>query len=390
MPQLRDSGTRSLHATEPVPSAEMDGFCRIFGVETEYGVAVTGAERPVDAGQVAMTMFQPIVSRSRSTNTYLANGSRLYLDVGSHPEYATAECATVDDLLVHERAGDELVARLARRAEAEMIFRRVGITFAVYGAKDEGGAGSERLIPFDLIPRIIPGHEWAQMQRGLRHQQAGRAAGERQGLGVVGDGQQMGQLAGLQPFFQAHAVCGIIVVVGQHADRPIALFQVQALGLVVILPHLQPQGERPQLHSRRFTGRQQLMAYALTALRACHRQRVEARQVSAMVKQHQGITEQLAVLLGDQGAAGIALDKTAELARRETIAGKAGEFQRQQRFQIVRDSNADHDHVYLQHGREEGASRCLPDEPNDQGVGRPKSEAHTTPDHRPMRLTGKV
>ena len=39
MPQLRDSGTRSLHATEPVPSAEMDGLCRIFGVETEYGAA---------------------------------------------------------------------------------------------------------------------------------------------------------------------------------------------------------------------------------------------------------------------------------------------------------------------------------------------------------------
>ena len=47
MPQLRDSGTRSLHATEPVPSAEMDGFCRIFGVETEYGLADTGAERVV-------------------------------------------------------------------------------------------------------------------------------------------------------------------------------------------------------------------------------------------------------------------------------------------------------------------------------------------------------
>ena len=55
----------------------------------------------------------------------------------------------------------------ARRAEAEMIFRRVGITFAVYGAKDEGGAGNERLIPFDLIPRIIPAHEWASMQQGL-------------------------------------------------------------------------------------------------------------------------------------------------------------------------------------------------------------------------------
>ncbi|HEU4459415.1 MAG TPA: circularly permuted type 2 ATP-grasp protein [Methylibium sp.] len=58
-----------------------------------------------------------------------------------------------------------------RREEAEMIFRRVGITFAVYGAKDEdaNGAkeGTERLIPFDLIPRIIPAHEWREMERGL-------------------------------------------------------------------------------------------------------------------------------------------------------------------------------------------------------------------------------
>jgi uncharacterized circularly permuted ATP-grasp superfamily protein len=54
-----------------------------------------------------------------------------------------------------------------RREEAEMIFRRVGITFAVYGDKDEDGAGTERLIPFDLIPRIIPAHEWTSMQKGL-------------------------------------------------------------------------------------------------------------------------------------------------------------------------------------------------------------------------------
>ena len=55
----------------------------------------------------------------------------------------------------------------ARRHEAEMIFRRVGITFAVYGAKDEDGAGTERLIPFDLIPRIIPADEWRVMEKGL-------------------------------------------------------------------------------------------------------------------------------------------------------------------------------------------------------------------------------
>jgi len=56
----------------------------------------------------------------------------------------------------------------ARRDEAEMIFRRVGITFAVYGAKDEDGAGTERLIPFDLIPRVIPKQEWVEMEAGLR------------------------------------------------------------------------------------------------------------------------------------------------------------------------------------------------------------------------------
>ena len=55
----------------------------------------------------------------------------------------------------------------ARREEAEVIFRRVGITFAVYGDQD-AGEGTERLIPFDLIPRVIPAHEWRDMERGLR------------------------------------------------------------------------------------------------------------------------------------------------------------------------------------------------------------------------------
>ena len=59
-----------------------------------------------------------------------------------------------------------------RREEAELIFRRVGITFAVYGTKDEGAAqdnaGNERLIPFDLIPRVIPAQEWQELERGLR------------------------------------------------------------------------------------------------------------------------------------------------------------------------------------------------------------------------------
>jgi len=55
-------------------------------------------------------------------------------------------------------------ARIERkRLEADLAFRRVGITFAVYG----DDAGTERLIPFDTIPRIIPAHEWSALQAGL-------------------------------------------------------------------------------------------------------------------------------------------------------------------------------------------------------------------------------
>jgi uncharacterized circularly permuted ATP-grasp superfamily protein len=70
----------------------------------------------------------------------------------------------------HYRAYDEWLKatppeRIARkRAEADLAFHRVGITFAVYGEE----AGKERLIPFDIIPRIIPAAEWKAMQSGLR------------------------------------------------------------------------------------------------------------------------------------------------------------------------------------------------------------------------------
>ena len=72
------------------------------------------------------------------------------------------------DRWLAQQPGDVM---LSRREEAEVIFRRVGITFAVYGAKDDAAdsqnAGTERLIPFDLIPRVIPADEWREMERGL-------------------------------------------------------------------------------------------------------------------------------------------------------------------------------------------------------------------------------
>ncbi|MBQ0959657.1 circularly permuted type 2 ATP-grasp protein [Ideonella sp. 4Y11] len=81
--------------------------------------------------------------------------------------------ATPTTVRPHYKTYDQWLARQprddmqARREEAEMIFRRVGITFAVYGDKDSG-EGTERLIPFDLIPRVIPSHEWREMEKGLR------------------------------------------------------------------------------------------------------------------------------------------------------------------------------------------------------------------------------
>jgi uncharacterized circularly permuted ATP-grasp superfamily protein len=55
--------------------------------------------------------------------------------------------------------------RLAqKRAEADALFHRVGITFAVYGQEE----GTERLIPFDIVPRVLPQAEWVRLEAGLK------------------------------------------------------------------------------------------------------------------------------------------------------------------------------------------------------------------------------
>nr|MCU0972595.1 circularly permuted type 2 ATP-grasp protein [Burkholderiales bacterium] len=61
-------------------------------------------------------------------------------------------------------AGTEPDRIAQKRAEADVMFHRVGITFAVYGEE----SGTERLIPFDIVPRIIPAGEWLMLEQGLR------------------------------------------------------------------------------------------------------------------------------------------------------------------------------------------------------------------------------
>lgn len=94
---------------------------RIFGLETEFGVTCAATEgRALSADEVARYLFRKVVAWGRSSNVFLRNGSRLYLDVGSHPEYATAECDDVRQLVIHDKAGERIVEGLVADAQARL------------------------------------------------------------------------------------------------------------------------------------------------------------------------------------------------------------------------------------------------------------------------------
>jgi proteasome accessory factor A len=104
---------------------------RIFGIETEYGVTCTfRGQRRLSPDEVARYLFRRVVSWGRSSNVFLRNGSRLYLDVGSHPEYATAECDSVTQLISHDRAGERILEGLC--VDAEHRLREEGINGDIY------------------------------------------------------------------------------------------------------------------------------------------------------------------------------------------------------------------------------------------------------------------
>lgn len=108
---------------------------RIYGIETEYGLTCTvEGRRRLSPDEVARYMFRGIVAWGRSSNVFLGNGARLYLDVGNHPEYATAECDTLVDLLAQDRAGESIVQGLADEARTRMA--EDGIDAAVYVFKN--------------------------------------------------------------------------------------------------------------------------------------------------------------------------------------------------------------------------------------------------------------
>ena len=150
---------------------------RIFGLENEYGVTCTfRGQRRLSPDEVARYLFRRVVSWGRSSNVFLENGARLYLDVGSHPEYATPECDEIRQLVAHDKAGERILESLVNSAEARL--REEGIAGQVYLFKNntdsagnsygchenylvsrygEFGKLAEVLIPFFVSRQIFTG-----------------------------------------------------------------------------------------------------------------------------------------------------------------------------------------------------------------------------------------
>jgi proteasome accessory factor A len=150
---------------------------RIFGIETEFGVTCAfEGQRKLSPDEVARYLFRKVVSWGRSSNVFLRNGARLYLDVGSHPEYATPECDDVRQLVIHDRAGERILEGLL--VDAERRLHEEGISGEVflfknntdsagnsYGCHEnylvsrhgEFGRLSDVLIPFLVTRQLIVG-----------------------------------------------------------------------------------------------------------------------------------------------------------------------------------------------------------------------------------------
>ena len=150
---------------------------RIFGLENEYGVTCTlRGQRRLSPDEVARYLFRRVVSWGRSSNVFLANGARLYLDVGSHPEYATPECDSINDVVVHDKAGERILEQLLGSAEQRL--REEGIRGVIYlfknntdsagnsygchenyltGRRDDFSHYVDTLIPFLVTRQIYAG-----------------------------------------------------------------------------------------------------------------------------------------------------------------------------------------------------------------------------------------
>lgn len=127
---------------------------RILGLETEYGVTCAAdGQRRLSADEVARYLFRKVVSWGRSSNVFLRNGARLYLDVGSHPEYATPECDDVRQLVIHDRAGERILEGLTVDAERRLAEEGIGGEVFLFKNNTDSAGNSYGCHENYLVPR---------------------------------------------------------------------------------------------------------------------------------------------------------------------------------------------------------------------------------------------
>ncbi len=127
---------------------------RIFGIENEYGVTCTfEGQRRLSPDEVARYLFRRVVSWGRSSNVFLRNGARLYLDVGSHPEYATPECDDVRQLVVHDKAGERILEGLVADAQARLADEGIAGDVYLFKNNTDSAGNSYGCHENYLVPR---------------------------------------------------------------------------------------------------------------------------------------------------------------------------------------------------------------------------------------------
>ncbi|MBW3606734.1 MAG: Pup--protein ligase [Actinobacteria bacterium] len=128
---------------------------RIFGIEVEYGVTCTfRGQRRLSPDEVARYLFRRVVSWGRSSNVFLENGARLYLDVGSHPEYATPECDTVTGVVAHDKAGERILESLVEQAEQRLHEEGIAGTIFLFKNNTDSAGNSYGSHENYLVSRI--------------------------------------------------------------------------------------------------------------------------------------------------------------------------------------------------------------------------------------------
>src|SRR4051812_45917884 len=138
---------------------------RIMGIETEFGITCTfHGQRRLSPDEVARYLFRRVVSWGRSSNVFLRNGSRLYLDVGSHPEYATAECDDLPTLIAHDKAGGRILQELVVDAETRLAEEGIGGDIYLFKNNTDSAGNSYGCHENFLIAR---GGEFARIADGL-------------------------------------------------------------------------------------------------------------------------------------------------------------------------------------------------------------------------------